>query len=239
MRATFPFVKERFDRFNREIFNNTLPPLRICINHSHRTLGLFKCKNTRVAPGVYQSSDPQISISDLFDMEERMIEDTIIHEMIHYSEWLKHPGPLSEPHGIYFRSEMTRINQNFGRNISISEKLDKETISTANRNTVNVIGIFTNKEGTRYFTKIAKSRFFELYDRWKANGYDVKWYFSYTSKLVCFKRVTNLSYYPLSAETENVLLNPSALTTPITVYTRNGNRYMEADTSVARPLKEL
>ncbi|MCM1153050.1 MAG: SprT-like domain-containing protein [Muribaculum sp.] len=239
MRANISFVKDRFDRFNREMFGGELKPIRISINHSQRALGMFKCKGTRIGSGPVAYGDPSISISDLYDMDPEAIEDIIIHEMIHYAEWLHHRGPITEPHGEFFRTHMERINRDFSRHVTVREKLDAQTVASANRETVSVIGVFSDSDGNKFITKIAKSRFFDLHDKWKASGYIVRWYFTFTSRLVSLKRVTVLRYYPLKPELEAHLLHPNSFTTPIRVFSRGTTRYMEADTSAPKPTQSL
>ena len=58
-------------------------------------------------------------------MDERLLEDTIIHEMIHY-HILSNQLQDTSAHGKLFRKMMDDINARFGRNVTISHKPTEE-----------------------------------------------------------------------------------------------------------------
>lgn len=62
------------------------------------------------------------------DLPEELVEDTILHEMIHYyiafNQWRD-----TSTHGQLFRREMKRINEKGGRHISISYRPNPEQLA--------------------------------------------------------------------------------------------------------------
>lgn len=83
------YVKRKFDEFNRLCFGGELPSLPMRLSNSRSAFGLF------VHPRRYPASAPRgvgechMRISTRFDLPERDVEDTIIHEMIHYYIWYR------------------------------------------------------------------------------------------------------------------------------------------------------
>ena len=117
MVATIGYVKERFERFNREIFAGRLPEIPVELNDSIRTIG--QCKYTSTTIGDSRKHDSfRLSFSTRFDLPERDLEDVIIHEMIHY--FILYNGLAdSGPHGRIFKAIMQSVNKKFGRNLSV------------------------------------------------------------------------------------------------------------------------
>lgn len=115
MRATLPFLREKFDLFNALCFGGCLPPVRIALSRSRRTLGQFRHRTV----GTLRECD--ILISVCYDRPQVEIEDTLIHEMIHYYIWHRRIRDDST-HGLAFRRKMQEINLRFGRNLEISHR---------------------------------------------------------------------------------------------------------------------
>ncbi|MDE6295623.1 MAG: SprT-like domain-containing protein, partial [Muribaculaceae bacterium] len=125
MRANFIFVKERVSHFNKLIFGGELPEIRIMISTSGSTLGTFSHPRIKGRPTISDISRCVLRISNRYDLSETEIEDTIIHELIHYYIWLS--GIHNEtPHGESFMRLMKNINKKFGRNISVRSTKTEE-----------------------------------------------------------------------------------------------------------------
>lgn len=119
MRATLDFLKERFVYFNDLCFGGCLPAAGMRISSSVRTFGTLR--HPRVFKGDPKPSDFVLSISDRLDQEKNVIEDTIIHEMIHlYIFFFKIKD--SSAHGPVFRKIMNDINVRYARNITVSRR---------------------------------------------------------------------------------------------------------------------
>lgn len=65
-----------------------------------------------------------LRINTRFDLPEDLLQDTILHEMIHYYIAVNHLRDTST-HGQLFRREMKRINEQGNRHITISYRLTK------------------------------------------------------------------------------------------------------------------
>lgn len=121
MRPTLQFIQERFDFFNHRIFEGRLPKIRIRISSSVRTYGSLR--HPRVFRSAPKASDFTLSVSDRLDLDRAVIEDTLIHEMIHlYILYFRIED--SSAHGPEFRRMMNMINSRHGRNITVSRRAD-------------------------------------------------------------------------------------------------------------------
>ena len=120
--ATIPYIRLKFDDFNRLYFNNQLPPIPIKLSNAKTFLGkvCFR-KERRLFSRKWRYSDFVLRINTRIDLPEEVLEDTILHEMIHYfiafNQWQD-----TSAHGRLFREQMARINAT-GRHIRISHRL--------------------------------------------------------------------------------------------------------------------
>ena len=120
MIPSLEYIKERFDEYNRQFFGGQLPPLPIKLSHANRFLG--KVTYVRKWKGLfrgYKNEDFVLRINVRIDLPEELVQDTILHEMIHYYIAVNQPHDTSA-HGRLFRAEMARINQQGNRHITIS-----------------------------------------------------------------------------------------------------------------------
>lgn len=97
------------------------------MSSSIRTLGTLR--HPRTISSSTKPSELVLSISNRLDLDQNIIEDTIIHEMIHlYIIWFRIPD--SSAHGRTFRQIMSYINSRYGRNITISHRGNDEEKKT-------------------------------------------------------------------------------------------------------------
>lgn len=82
-------------------------------------LGNLRYKRRRRLLGHDEVSDVTLTVSAYYDLEEPLLEDTIIHEMIHYYILYFRIKDTSA-HGRVFREMMNRINVAHGRHITVS-----------------------------------------------------------------------------------------------------------------------
>jgi hypothetical protein len=125
MKATLEFVSQRFAEFNKLCFDSSLPDIPLRISNARTYLGVCRYHKRRKLLGGYEMYGFNICISARFDMPQQEIEDTIIHEMIHYCIWLNGIRDTSA-HGREFRRMMESINSTYGRHITISHRGDKQ-----------------------------------------------------------------------------------------------------------------
>lgn len=107
------------------MFDGRLPEPPISITNAKTYLGVCAFRKHRKWHGRLEYSDFKIRISRRFDLSRDEIDDTIIHEMIHYYLGLFSPADMPS-HSVLFRRMMADINERFGRHISVSHRLSAE-----------------------------------------------------------------------------------------------------------------
>ena len=141
MRPTISYIQSRFDEYNYRFFGGSLPALPIKLSHAKGFLG--KVTFTRRKHGLFsgdQNEDFVLRINVRIDLPEEVVEDTILHEMIHYyiavNQWKD-----SSTHGVLFRREMQRINETGGRHITISHRLNEAQQAEAHVHKKRVVAV--------------------------------------------------------------------------------------------------
>lgn len=124
MDITIPYIEQKFGEFNRQIFAGRLPMPPIQLSHAKTFLGVCAYKKRKGKDGKIEKYDFSLRISTRMDLSEQEVEDTILHEMIHYYIGYNQLED-SSPHGQIFRRIMADINAKHGRHITISHKCSK------------------------------------------------------------------------------------------------------------------
>lgn len=122
MIGTLEFLRESFNRFNSEIFGNNLPVPIFKISNARTFLGKFQHKKRPYSKGIL--NEFIIILSNAFDVPQEVLEDTIIHEMVHYEIAFLSIKDTSA-HGNAFLSRMNEINVKYGRNLAVSQSIGK------------------------------------------------------------------------------------------------------------------
>jgi len=148
MNITAEYLQEKYAEFNELCFGGTLPTIPIRITSAKTFLGKLTFKRKRNWRGKYEYFDYAIRINTRIEQTEAELEDTLIHEMIHFyimSNGIKD----SSSHGPVFRQIMSSINEKHGRHITISHKLTSDQQSQANgtKPKWRVIALVTFKDG--------------------------------------------------------------------------------------------
>ncbi len=125
MKATIPYIEQKFEEFNRHMFGGKLPKIPVELSDAKTFLGQCVFKKRRKPFGKTESYDFRLRINTRVDLPEREVEDTIIHEMIHYYIGYNQLKDASA-HGPLFLSIMNEINRKFGRNLTVSHESTKE-----------------------------------------------------------------------------------------------------------------
>lgn len=141
MIPTLPYIQQHFDAYNARFFNGSLPPIPIKLSNARTFLGkvtFVKRRNFSLTSWLFSSgassvgewtySNFKLRINTRYDLPEELIQDTILHEMIHYYIAVNHLRDTST-HGQLFRSEMKRINAEGNRHITISYRLTPEQLA--------------------------------------------------------------------------------------------------------------
>jgi len=122
---TIEYVQQKFREFNVTMFDGKLPEPPISVTNAKTYFGVCAFRKHRKWNGRLEYSDFKIRISRRFDLPQDEIDDTIIHEMIHY--WIGLFSPADMPgHSALFRRMMADINARYNRHISVSHRLSAE-----------------------------------------------------------------------------------------------------------------
>lgn len=125
MRATLPFLRQKYDYFNELCFSGQLPQVRLRLSRARTYLGQLRYKRNRALWFRTTYSDITISLSTYLDLPEAEVEDTLLHEMIHLYILLSGQRDTST-HGALFRAKMREFNVKFGRHISVSHRTTEQ-----------------------------------------------------------------------------------------------------------------
>ncbi len=131
MKATLPYLRERFEHFNHLCFGGVLPVPAFRLTTASSYIGQMRYRHRRGPDGSWQRYAFTMSFSTRFELDEAEVEDTIIHEMIHYYIDFNNLQDTSI-HGRLFRQLMNDINLRFNRHITISLR-DPEILNTDSR----------------------------------------------------------------------------------------------------------
>ncbi|MCQ2208446.1 MAG: SprT-like domain-containing protein [Paludibacteraceae bacterium] len=161
MTPSLAFVQTKFIEFNTLIFKGALNPLPIRIGSSKTRLGSISYKR-RKQGNTFEFYDFKLTISKRFDLPKNEVEDTIIHEMIHYYILSKQLHDTS-PHGKLFRQLMDHINKHFGRHITISHHSTGEERATDTHIKEHFVCVTVLTDGRTGLTVSAKTRIFQMW----------------------------------------------------------------------------
>lgn len=219
MIASIDYVKQKFAEYNELCFGGKLNPLPFRLSRARTFLGQLRFKRRLCGKGTWHYSDFVFVISTKYDYPEAEIEDTILHEMIHYYI-LSNQIQDTAPHGKVFRQMMNDINKRFHRNISITHKRTKEEHDNDTEVRQHLICVIRLKSGKTGITIAAKTRLFHLWDRLPLvpEVEECRWYVSKDPYFNRFPRSISLKVYHVSPqELEQHLAGAQRLE-------RNGNR---------------
>ena len=121
MRLDLQFLKDNFDRFNKEYFEGKLPRPKFAIGKARMVLGSLNYKRKITIFGT-KRYDYTIRLSSYYDQDEQGYLNVLLHEMIHYYIDYNRISDTSV-HGIVFRKMMNQLNRNYGWKITVSTKI--------------------------------------------------------------------------------------------------------------------
>ena len=172
MKPTVEYIQTHFDAYNRQFFGGALPTLPIKLSHAKGFLGKVTFVRKRQGWfGGYRNEDFVLRINVRIDLPEEVVQDTILHEMIHYYIAVNQLRDTST-HGRLFRAEMARINEQGHRHITISHRLNEEQQAQARVHKQRVVAVVHFTDGKtgikvvpkqekhiRYWNRMAPRRF--------------------------------------------------------------------------------
>ena len=129
MKPSVEYIQAHFDAYNRQYFGGQLPAIPIKLSHAKGFLGKVTfVKRRQWLFGPYRNENFVLRINVKIDLPEELVQDTILHEMIHYYIAVNQIRDTST-HGRLFRAEMARINAEGNRHIRISYKPTPEQLA--------------------------------------------------------------------------------------------------------------
>ena len=148
MKATIPYIEQKFDEYNRQIFGGRLPKLPVELSDAKTFLGQCVFKKRRKPFGKTERYDFRLRINTRLDLPEQDVEDIIIHEMIHYYIGYNQLKD-SSAHGPLFLGIMNEINRKYGRHLTVSHKSTQEQREQLQdrRSRYHVIAVVTFHDG--------------------------------------------------------------------------------------------
>jgi len=208
MIADIAYIQQRFEEYNRLYFGGELPPIPIRLSNAKGFLGKVCYKRVRKKVNLfgflggkteYRNTDFVLRINTRIDLPEEVVEDTILHEMIHYYI-AYHQWQDTSTHGQLFRREMQRINQVGNRHISISHRLTTEqqtqAIGTVKMRIAGVVYFKDGKLGIKIVPK--QIRAILLFQRQAEQHFDIDhidWYITKDEYFCKYPSSTALRIY--------------------------------------------
>lgn len=182
MKATIPFIEDCFRRFNERYFENSLPEIPIRLSNAKGFLGKLTYSRRRTFWFTENYCDFVLRINTRIDLSQEELEDTIIHEMIHYYIAYHRLGDTSS-HGPRFRAIMTTINQRDGRHISVTHKLteaqQREATGKVRGRMVAVVRFSDGRIGVKVVPhRVSYMRDFEARCKRHFQVESLRWYYS-------------------------------------------------------------
>lgn len=198
MKATIDYIERKFEEFNNKMFEGMLAKLPFKLSNARTFLGQVRFMREKNEDGTWHYYGFVFAISTLIDLPEEEVEDTIIHEMIHYYI-LSNQMQDTSPHGEIFQRIMKDINVRFDRNISVTHtatKEEQESDKEVRQHLLCVLHFTTGKYG---ITIANKSRLFQLWDELpKFPKVDqCNWYITSDPFFNRFPRASSAKVYPI------------------------------------------
>ncbi len=148
MIPTIPYIEQKFEEFNRLMFDDRLPKLPIVLSSAKSYLGACVYQKKKSLFGKTTYYNFRLRINKRMDLPEAEIEDIIIHEMIHYYIAYNDIKDTSA-HGQVFKKLMNDINERWGRHITLSRKMsaDEKEQLCGNKRRPHVVAVVHFKNG--------------------------------------------------------------------------------------------
>ena len=152
MELTVAYLRERFRALNALYFDDQLPLPQLQVSRARTQLGQFSCMRFR--KNIFSKAtctNFKIKISEYYEQTADEIDDTLLHEMIHYLIAFRGQRDASA-HGPLFRVEMARLNA-LGRHITISVRTASFSPAVARRRRQHLVLAMQDNRG-RFFLSV-------------------------------------------------------------------------------------
>lgn len=199
MIPTIEYIERKFKEYNELMFEGKLKPLPFKLSSARTFLGKISCIRKKQEDGTWFYSDFVFIISNKTDYAEDVVEDTIIHEMIHYwifSNQMQDTGP----HGKLFVAKMREINRKYNRNLSVVHKNTKEELDKDLEIRQHLICISRFRGNQLGITIANKSKLFMLWDELPKvpKVVECNWYVSTDPFFNRYPRASSIKIYSIS-----------------------------------------
>jgi len=203
MTLTVEYLEERFDTFNRMCFEGALPRIPIRLSGARSFVGRLQYRPVRDWLGrIVRREDFVLRISNRYDLSQQEIEDTLIHEMIHY--WIAYNGIKDNAtHGKAFRAKMLEINKLYGRHLTISHKTTAEELDRDTRITDHNLCVTRLADGRTAVTVCVRSAVNAINRtlQWSPTVRSAQWYTSRDPWFNRFPRCRTPKLFPVDPDT--------------------------------------
>jgi len=192
-------VQSKFQALNTLCFEGRLPAVSIRMSSARSFMGKLSWRQQRRLFGRPVNTDFVLRISTRYPQTEQQLEDTLLHEMIHYDIAL-HQLRDTGPHGPLFRQKMDDINRRFGRHITISHRRTEEEHRQDTEHRQHLVCVSRMRDGRVGITIAAKTRLFWLWDRMPLipEISSLQWYSTTDAFFNRYPRSRTLRIYPVS-----------------------------------------
>ena len=202
MIATLDYIKRKFDEYNALCFEGKLRPIVFKLSTARTYLGQIAFARTRnPKDGTWHYDRFVFRISTKRDLSEKEMEDTILHEMIHY--WiLSNQMQDTAPHGKLFVRKMNEINVRFNRHISITHKVTPEDHEKDREIRPHLVCVSRLRDGRHGIMIAARSRLYQLWDAMSLfrEVSEWKWVITKDPFFNRYRRALTPKIYPIRAE---------------------------------------
>ena len=147
MQFTLPFIRDSFQRFNKLVFEGKLPTPCFMLSRARTFVGKFEARGKRDWMGRTHWNYV-LRFSTAFDLPQEELEDTILHEMIHFSLRVSDRRDAT-PHGPKFRTMMEIINERFNRHITVSHDSKGKGSPVLRRASWHIVGVVSFRDGRK------------------------------------------------------------------------------------------
>ncbi len=201
MRPTVVFLNAKFDEFNEMMFGGALPRVDIRLSRASSYMGQLRYTLKKHLFGAPKINKITLSISILRDCPQSVVEDTLLHEMIHLYILVGNLRDTSA-HGAVFRRIMDTINTRYGRHINISHKASGDGTMADERRRRHLICVSRLKNGKTCITVTTAASIFRLW-RDIAGHYAVEsadWFVSTDPFFNRFPRSRTIKFYVIEPQ---------------------------------------
>jgi len=156
MQLTARYLRERFRVLNVQYFGSELPEPQLMVSDAKTQLGQFSCRRMRKGFfGGYQNTGFKIKVSEYYEQTADEVDDTLLHEMIHYLIAYRQLRDASA-HGPLFRREMARLNR-MGRHITISSRTARMEVAEQHKRQQHLVLALQDRDGRCFLSVVNPS----------------------------------------------------------------------------------